>query len=170
MQYTTRNCNSSVQFIKLYNFQLKLFKCLQCNYKFDITGFFAILYLNQIYLSYRFFIEKTCIMICADWLILHSVIKTQKGEFSHHLLSSFTLISAHTNFHDPRSTPSGRKVTEPEEEEEKYWRMPRVVLANVSVHARTLNPPPRNCHRHHRRRCHHCRRRCRRKGPKNWIF
>jgi hypothetical protein len=24
--------------------------------------------------------------------------------------SSFTLISGHTNFHDPRTTPSGRKV------------------------------------------------------------
>jgi hypothetical protein len=28
----------------------------------------------------------------------------------HHFSSSFTLISAHTNFHDPRTTPSGRKV------------------------------------------------------------
>jgi hypothetical protein len=27
-----------------------------------------------------------------------------------HFSSSFTPISAHTNFHDPRTTPSGRKV------------------------------------------------------------
>ena len=29
---------------------------------------------------------------------------------SQHFSSSFTLISAHTNFHNPRTTPSGRKV------------------------------------------------------------
>jgi hypothetical protein len=28
----------------------------------------------------------------------------------HRFSSCFTLISAHTNFHDPRTTPSGRKV------------------------------------------------------------
>ena len=30
--------------------------------------------------------------------------------FFGHFSSTFTLISAHTNFHDPRSTPCGRKV------------------------------------------------------------
>jgi hypothetical protein len=33
--------------------------------------------------------------------------------------SSFTLISAQKTFHDPRTTPSGRKVRESEEEEEE---------------------------------------------------
>jgi hypothetical protein len=54
----------------------------------------------------------------------------------------------------------------------EYWRTPRGVLANVSVHARTLNPPP-NCHRHHhRRRCRRrrCRRQHRRKGQKKLNF
>jgi hypothetical protein len=30
--------------------------------------------------------------------------------FGRHFSSSFTLISAHTNVHDPRTNPSGRKV------------------------------------------------------------
>jgi hypothetical protein len=33
-----------------------------------------------------------------------------------HLSSIFTLISTHTNFHNPRPTPSGRKVREAERE------------------------------------------------------
>ena len=33
-----------------------------------------------------------------------------------HFPSTFTLISAHTNFHDPRTTPSVRKVREGERE------------------------------------------------------
>ena len=36
--------------------------------------------------------------------------------FNNNKKSNFTLISAHTNFHDPRSTPSGTKVREAEEE------------------------------------------------------
>jgi hypothetical protein len=34
--------------------------------------------------------------------------------FFRHFSSSFTLISAHQKFHDPRNTPSGRKVRESE--------------------------------------------------------
>jgi hypothetical protein len=34
----------------------------------------------------------------------------------------------------------------------KYWRTPRGVLALVSAHARTLNPPPLDLQQHRQRR------------------
>jgi hypothetical protein len=60
--------------------------------------------------------------------------------FFGHFSSTFTLISAHTNFHDPRSTPCGRKVRAEREERGGERKNNGVNRGHYVLHQRWRTP------------------------------